>query len=43
MVEPKVVSGEDMAEGQTPRHQDAGGKVRCKIVQDDLEVPGLVM
>ena len=28
VVEPKDVSVEDMAEGQTPRHQDVGGKVR---------------
>ena len=33
---PKEVSGEDVAQGQTARHQDVGRKVRCKIVQDQL-------
>ena len=33
---PLEVSGEDVAQGQTPRHQDIGWKVRCKIVQDWL-------
>ena len=40
---PKEVLGEDVAEGQTPRHQDVVEKWGAKLFKTDLKVPGLVM
>ena len=43
----KDVLGEDMAQGQTPRHQDTKMLVEkwgeVKLFKTGLEVPGLVM
>ena len=47
MVEPKEVLGEDVAQGQTPRHQDTKMLVKkrgeAKLFKNDSEVPGPVM
>ena len=46
MVEPKEVLGEDVAQGQTSRHQDVAlvkKRGEAKLFKNDSEVPGPVM